>query len=330
MQKILVIQTAFIGDVILATALLEKLYQYDISSQIDLLVRKGNESLFYGHPFLNEVITWDKKSNKNINLKDIIIQVRKEKYDYIINCQRFAGTGILTVASGAKHTVGFTKNPLSFAFNKKVKHEIGTGEHEITRNQKLIEDITDNVPAKPRLYPTKADYEKVKKYKNTPYICIAPASVWYTKQFPQEKWVELINNINNEYTIYLIGGNNDFNLCQEIIVDSGQKNVVNLAGKLNLLQSAALMKDAKINYTNDSSPLHLASAVNATICAVFCSTVPEFGFGPISDFSKIVQTKINLPCRPCGLHGFKECPKKNFECAYSININDMLTSEIKK
>jgi heptosyltransferase-2 len=88
---------------------------------------------------------------------------------------------------------------------------------------------------------------------------------------------------------------------------------VNLCGKLNLLQSAALMQNAEMNFVNDSAPLHIASAMNAPVTAIYCSTVPEFGFGPLSDHFKILQVE-KLSCKPCGLHGYKSCPKGHFKC----------------
>jgi heptosyltransferase-2 len=98
---------------------------------------------------------------------------------------------------------------------------------------------------------------------------------------------------------------------------------MNLAGKLSLLESAALMKDARRNITNDSAPMHLASGVNAKTTAIFCSTVPDFGFGPLSDDSVIIETTKKLECRPCGLHGLKACPEKHFDCAYSITNSQL-------
>lgn len=115
--------------------------------------------------------------------------------------------------------------------------------------------------------------------------------------------------------VYLIGGKEDIPLCELIRKSSGRENVINLAGQLSLLESAALMKNARMNFVNDSAPLHLASAVNAPVTAVFCSTIPAFGFGPLSDQSTVVETKLALDCRPCGLHGFRQCPKGHFRCA---------------
>ena len=94
MQKFLVIQTAFIGDVVLATALLEKLHACFPGARIDFLVRKGNEALLAGHPWLHETLVWDKKQHKLKNLWKMARRIRRERYDKVINVQRFAATGL--------------------------------------------------------------------------------------------------------------------------------------------------------------------------------------------------------------------------------------------
>ncbi|HYM95253.1 MAG TPA: glycosyltransferase family 9 protein, partial [Chitinophagaceae bacterium] len=117
MKRFLIIQTAFIGDVVLATSLIEKLHKYFPDDEIDFLLRKGNETLLSGHPFLHEVLIWDKTKNKRRNLWKMLRLIRKRKYDKVINVQRFAATGFLTAFSGAKEKTGFDKNPFSFLFS---------------------------------------------------------------------------------------------------------------------------------------------------------------------------------------------------------------------
>ena len=199
-----------------------------------------------------------------------------------------------------------------------------SGKHEIERNHQLIAAITGPNPAMPKLYPSKQQFGKVEKYKKSDYVCISPASVWFTKQLPAEKWIGLIKVLEKDYKIYLLGGPGDKQLCENIRLASESPKTFNLAGKLSLLESAALMKDAVMNYTNDSAPMHLASSMNAPVTAVYCSTVPSFGFGPLSDDSYIVETGKNLSCRPCGLHGKRSCPQKHFDCAMSITVEGLL------
>jgi heptosyltransferase-2 len=113
-------------------------------------------------------------------------------------------------------------------------------------------------------------------------------------------------------------------MVEEIVSSSGGHNFVNLAGKLSLLQSAALMSGAEMNFVNDSAPMHLASATNAPVTAIYCSTVPWFGFGPLSDTSFIVESTEPPSCKPCGLHGYASCPRKHFSCALSIRNEQLL------
>lgn len=319
-NKILVIQTAFIGDAILATGLLEKLHHFYPNIQLDLLVRQGNEALFKEHPFLNKVLVWNKKENKIKNLFGILRDIREENYDIVVNLQRFASSGILTAFSNAGQTIGFDKNPLSIFFNKRIKHTIGDGRHEIERNNDLIASLTDNSVPKPKLYPGEADYTKTAPYKNKPFICIAPNSVWFTKQYPEHKWVSFIQSVPENIEIYLLGGPTDKESCERIKKLAGKTNVQNTAGLFSFLASASLMGDALMNYVNDSGPLHIASSMNAPTTAVFCSTVLEFGFGPLSGNSVVLETPTPLDCRPCGLHGRKACPEGHFKCAENIDI----------
>jgi len=321
-RSVLIIQTSFIGDVILATALLESLHCKFPSCSIDFVVRKGNESLLMGHPFLREVVVFDKKK-KYINLITLIRKIRARKYDYVFNVQRFATTGIMTVMSGAMVTVGFDKNPLSYFFSKKVVHQ-QEGLHEVQRNNKLIEFLVGKDVSKPVLYPTQQQFEKVKAFKSNPYITISPASVWFTKQFPIEKWIEFLSSVPSHLKVFLLGAPDDHKITEEIIEGSLHKNTVSLAGELTLLESAALMKDAEMNYVNDSAPMHLASSQNAPVSSVYCSTVPSFGFGPLSDRSFVIETIAVLDCRPCGLHGHRECPQGHFKCALTIDKNQLL------
>lgn len=323
-KQILIVQTAFIGDVILATGLIEKIHQFYPEADIDFALRKGNESLLKNHPKLRQVHVWDKKGGKYKNLFRLIGKIRKQQYDLVVNIQRFANSGLLTALSGAKTKIGFDKNPFSWAFTHKIRHRIEEGVHETERNNDLVKALTDDQVQRPVLYPSDKDFAKVKTYTSTPYICLAPASVWFTKQYPKEKWIELIKALPFDGNIYLLGAPGDKDLCNEIIELSGKPQVQNLCGAISLLQSAALMKTAVINYVNDSAPMHLASSVNANTCAIYCSTVPEFGFGPLSDFADVVEVKEKLDCRPCGLHGYKACPKGHFKCGFDIDTQQLV------
>jgi len=325
MKKILVIQSASIGDVILATPVVEKLHAVYPEAELDILIKKGNETLFTGHPFLHEVMIWDKNSRSLLNFDKLMHRVWHTKYDVVVNIQRFFLTGLMTAFSRADMTIGFKKNPLSLFFTISVPHIINDTVHEIQRNLSLITSMTGPGPVKPKLYPTQKDMQRVEQYITDTYYTISPASLWYTKQYPPEQWISFIGRIPAGRNIYLLGSKSDHALCEQIRIRSGLGSCVNLAGKFSFLESAALMSRAKMNFTNDSAPMHLTSAMNAPVTVIFCSTVPEFGFGPLSDDSAVLQTDEILSCKPCGLHGLRQCPEKHFRCARSRSIDKLVT-----
>ncbi len=342
MKKFLVIQTAFLGDAVLATALLEKLHARHPDALIDLVVRHGNDSLFIDHPFLRTVFVWEKRRNKTRNLFRLISTLRNERYDHVINCQRFFSTGLMTVLARGKEKIGYDKNPLSFLFTRRVKHRMPSPEalrnsqersndahlHEVDRLNALIEHLTDAQRPLPRLYPNTAakDQAEFVRYRYTEnegdYVCIAPASVWHTKQWPAAKWVELIGSLPKGIHVFLIGGPGDGRLCEHIATAADRGFVV--TEDLSPLDSAVLMQGAVMNYVNDSAPLHIASSMRAPVTAVFCSTVPGFGFGPLNANGRVLEITRPLACRPCGVHGYKACPLGHFKCASEIPVVNVL------
>lgn len=316
-MKVLIIQTSFPGDTILASSLIESLHASIPNAQIHFLLRKGNESLFMNHPFLDKLWIWD-KSIKFKSALSLIRAFRNEKFDLIVNVQRFFMTGAITLLSGPKISIGFDKNPWSNFFTKKIKHEFKIGLHETLRNYQLIQEFA-GIFKKPKLYPPEI------KISDDPYIVLAPASVWFTKQWPEEYWIELGNLLQSKYKIVLLGGPADVELCERIEKEIGV-NVINTCGKYKLLESAGIIKNAQAIVCNDSAPAHLATAVNTPTVQIFCSTTTQFGFTADADKTIILQTEENLNCRPCNNHGLKACPLQHFSCAKSIKASRVMAA----
>ena len=309
-MKFLIIQTAFIGDVVLSTALAESLALVE-NAEVHYVVRKGNESLLENNPNIQKVWVWNKQEKKIRNLFKLTRGIRKEKFDVVINLQRYASSGFITCFSGAKKKIGFSQNPWSFCFDFKASHNLHSKMHEIERNASLIKEWQVQL-SMPKLYPTETNWKRIETYTQLPYVCVAPASVWFTKQWPIDQFRSLITELSKKFQVYVLGGKADHALCESLAQDLS--NVSNLAGQLNFLESAALMQKASMNFVNDSGPLHFASAVNAPVTAFFCSTTPAFGFGPLSEKQLVWEAKEKLICKPCGLHGKKQCPESHFKC----------------
>ena len=333
-KKILIIQTAFIGDVILATSQIEMAKQLYPDAEIHFLLRQGNESLLKDNPHITKVWIWNKKKQKALNLIRLILEIRKERFDKIYNIQRFFSSGLLLALSKAKTKIGFHNNPLSLFFDKKIIHKIpyfyqDTYLHEVQRNALLLLEKNDEKEAlnhtyTPKLYFNAEEEKKISELiKNTPeYLVLAPSSVWFTKQWAKEKWIQLVQKLSPRYPLYFIGAPSDNQFVEEIIQEL--PHCINLCGKLSLKESALLMKEAKRVFVNDSAPLHLASSVDAKTTAIFNSTVPEFGYGPLASEHKLIQLSPRLDCMPCGLHGKKSCPLGHFKCAMNITIDEVI------
>ena len=188
MEKILLIQTASIGDVILLTSLMEKLHDKFPNAAIDLVVKSPNEQLFANHPYVRDIWVWNKKNGKYRNLFQIICGIREQHYDVVLCVQRFFSAGLMCVLSGAKHRIGFDKNPLAFLFTEAKPHRIEKGIHEIDRNISLLSDIWCERVPKPRLYPSAKDFGKTAYLRTQAkeYYTLSPCSLWETKTMSKE------------------------------------------------------------------------------------------------------------------------------------------------
>lgn len=333
-KKILIIQTAFIGDVILASSLARAIKKREPTTQIDFVLRKGNESLLHNHPDINHLWIWDKKNNKYLNLLKLALELKGNNYNEVYTLQRYMNASLLCWLSGAPIRAGFSNSALSFVFTHKIEHRIphyltnGDSLHEVQRNFLLYMNVHKliNIPQakelRPSLYPSKEDQHKIDKFlaqnKINKYIVLAPSSVWFTKRWPQNKWQKFIEKYHNEYSFIIIGAKEDKEYCDQIA--QKQNNVFNTCGQLSLLQSAAIMQKAYKVISNDSAPLHLASSVNAASIGIFCGTDPSFGFTALSDDSSSEQLHPPLKCMPCGLHGKNNCPLGHFKCGEDLSI----------
>lgn len=321
LNRVLVIQTAFIGDVILALGAVQQLKAAHPQAEIHLLVRKGNEGLATNHPDVHRIWIWDKR-HKWASLRQLLVELRAVRPDAIVCLQRFFTMGLFATLLGAGWVYGFRKNPFARFWRHAAPHELGKAsdsiwQHEIDRNAAVLAPLAPGPAQHPRVYPTPADEVAVAALNiPSPYVVLAPASVWYTKQWPEQRWAELLTLLPHTITPCLVGAPGDADLCNRLASHHPHARV--LAGQLSLLQTAALMRNALRVVANDSAPLHLASAVNAPTTALFCSTLPQFGFGPLADDAVVLETPEPLACRPCGLHGKAACPEGHFRCGYGI------------
>lgn len=325
-DRILVIQTAFIGDAILTLPMLEKLKQRFPQSEVDVLTIPPTEEIFSAAEYVNNVIVMDKKGkHKGIRaLGKFIKDLKKYNYTKIYSPHRSFRSAYITLKLGVNETYGFDSSSLKYAFRNLIHYN--QHHHEVQRNLELIgENIRgDNWKIEPKITFSENVRNTVNQKLSSQkiigkFIAIAPGSVWQTKCYPEENFRGLIKLLTDKNeTVLLIGSKADKKLCDGI-ASGFDDNVKNFAGEFSVVESIYLLKNAKLLITNDSAPTHFGMCANIPVLTIYCSTVPAFGFYPYNNNSRYISYD-DLDCKPCGIHGYNKCPIKTFVCAGKLSV----------
>jgi len=330
MKKFLVIQTAFIGDVIMSTPVFKGLKKIDKNANIDVLIANQYKDILENNPYIGNIIVFNKKHvwNKIFNMIRLILKFRMTKYDLAISIQGSYTSSLLMKLGGIKYRIGARRqklltHPVTFPKGLHIRERIGYLLREV---ENLDFDLDTE------LFTSEVNKEKVDNLiegHDHFKLGIAPGSIRETKKWPSTYFIELINKLPDTIDIYLIGGSDDSNLAKEILTKTTHKNINNYTGCLSLLESTELISRMDLMLTNDSAPLHMANAVNTPVFAFFGPTVKRFGCYPYREQDLILE--VDLYCRPCGKHGEKKCPEGHFRCMREItpqfvldNINQFM------
>jgi len=328
-MKIVIWQTAFLGDLILTTPLVSSLRALYPNSFIALISKPFGKEVFKNNPYLDQLIIFDKKKQSTFSL---IKQLKNAKFDVAISPHRSHRASYSLFLAKIPERIGFDKAGFSFLYTKKAKHTFD-GTHEIDRNFRLLELLPNFNQSKlqkyPQLFLTEEENQFYKNFslKEKDYIVIAPGSKWQTKKWIEEGFAEVIKRLSKEFQIVLIGGKEDIQTAEKILLSVKINNIINLTGKTNLRQSFSIIKNAKALISNDSAPVHMAVAFNTPVVDIYGPTTTDLGFYPYRN-GIVVEIK-DLPCRPCGLHGHNKCPEKHFKCMKLITP-DMVINSLEK
>jgi lipopolysaccharide heptosyltransferase II len=330
LKRGLVIQTAFLGDVILALPLVQVLKKSVEDSQVDFLAIPETFEILKSHPDISQVIVYDKHGKHNsvsafLNLR---AGLRKRVYDYVICPHRSLRSALLASGTGANIRVGFDRSASKKSFTHVMPWKFGV--HEVERNLSLLKPLgVEAGREEPKLFPGDGNRNEVARFLaehgvEPPYAVVAPGTAWKTKQYPPEMMAEVIRGLQKRFTkVVLIGGKKDVRFAGGLTDLGG--SVVSAIGELPFMSSAEMIRRASLLVANDSAPVHIASAFNVPTVAIFGPTVKDFGFYPYHKRSKVVQV-TGLGCRPCTIHGGNRCPIGTFECMRRIQPEEVLSA----
>jgi heptosyltransferase-2 len=241
----------------------------------------------------------------------------------VISPHRSLKSALIALFSRAPIRISYVTSAGSFLFTKTVSDNPSL--HEIDRILALLQPVGWNTEwVRPCIYPDDTDRKTIDEFfdNSKKAVALAPGSVWATKRWPSNYFGQLAIALEKEgNSVFLIGGESDRTLCKEI-EEEAQEKIINVAGRLDLLQSAALLQRCSVLVTNDSAPMHLASATATPVVAIYGPTVKSFGFYPYHTKHKIIER--DLSCRPCSKHGSQRCPIKTHECMVQIKPQEVL------
>ena len=324
MKKILVIRFSSIGDIVLTTPVIRCLKKQIQDAEIHVLTKKKFANLYKTNPYIDKVYEYDDSLKKNIE------ELKIENYDYVVDLQKNKRSVRVTRALGRPHA-SFPKLNFRKFLLSTFKIDIMPDVHIVDRYFKAVEKLNvrndfyglDFFISDKNNFPIS---ELPVEFQNG-YYAFVIGGTYKTKILPAVKIIEIINKLR--HPVILLGGPDDVERANEIMSAVDSLQVLNFVGKINLEQSASIVKNSDSVLTNDTGLMHIAAAFHKNIVSVWGNTIPELGMYPYlpneSEKCHIVECK-DVRCRPCSKLGFKECPKKHFRCMMDIDVNSIIDS----
>ena len=330
---VMVAQTSFLGDVILTIPLLSALRRLLQPRQLTVVIRPEAAPLLAHHPSVDSVVLDDKRGGDR-GLRGLLRTARRlraERADIAVAPHRSIRTALALALAGVPHRVGFAESPGSQLYHVRVPRD--RSRHDVERNLGLLSAfggrVEDHLEA-PRLVAGAAATRGAAKLladvgvgDSRALYGICPGSVWATKRWDTEGYGTVVRALReqDDAQVLLLGGADDIGVSEAVQRHAGG-SAVNLVGRTDLGTFVAIVQRLDALVSNDSAPMHVATALGVPVVAVFCATTPAQGYGPYGTRAALVEA--DLECRPCGRHGGRRCPRGTEDCMRLVGAADVL------
>ena len=326
-HKILFINLAYIGDVILSTPLVRALKKHYPSATIDMLITPSTAEVASGNPYVNQLIVYDKRG-KHRNMGEwwkLVRQLRKQHYDLAITTNFSLRSPAMAWASGARWRVGFDAQHAGLFLTHMASAQRPVIKHEIENQMDVLAPlgiVDKDTSMEYKIDPTdiKNMHRKIKAQSAKPIVVICPFGRHALKSWTREGYSGVIKRIAPLAECYLIGGKAEIQQLEELNTAAGGVAHI-LAGTLTLGELAALLQQAKLLITVDTGPMHIGQAVGISTVALFGPTDDRV-WGPRGEYDVIVKAKVE--CMPCYLT--QDCVSNR--CMQEIAVQDVIQSSL--
>ncbi len=326
LKKILVIRFSSIGDIVLTTPVIRALKTQE-NNEIHILTKEKYKTIFIQNPYVDHIHVLREKP------ENTFAELRKENFDFVVDLHKNLRSFRVKKAL-RKPTFSFPKVNLqkwvmvNFKINKLPK------EHIVDRYFRAVKPLNIKNDGKGLDYfiPEK-DFVELGQYpllQSKRFIAFAIGGQHFTKILPPEKAASIINKL--DYPVVLLGGKEDEARAEKIKATCTHEKILNACGKLNLHQSASLIRQSGLVITNDTGLMHIAAAFKKPVISIWGNTIPEFGMYPYEpgEEHKVMIAQVEgLKCRPCSKIGFDKCPKGHFRCMMEQD-EDFIVREAKR
>lgn len=328
-QRILVVQTAFLGDIVLVSPLLEALRAKYPGARVALLTTPVGRDLFQGSPLVDEVIVFDKRrTERGLRATWALAgRLRQKGFDLAVCPHRSVRTALITALARIPRRIGFSDSALPWFYHAQVARD--RGRHEVWRNLQLLDPLGGLPPGfTPVLNlssPPEFDPRRLGITGNGVRVGLCPGSIWPTKRWPPAGYARLADLLQERFqaAVFLLGAPEDQAVAAEVEALC-RRPVINLAGRTSVPELVGVIERMDALVANDSAPVHIASARQVPVVAIFGPTVPAQGFAPLFPRSAVVE--LPLACRPCSAHGPRTCPLGHFRCMREIQAEQVLAA----
>ncbi len=316
-MKILVVRFSSIGDIVLTTPVVRCLKTQMDNAEIHYATKAQYQSILQDNPYIDKLFFLGE------NLSDLIQELKKEKYDVVIDLHNNLRTGLLKWKLGVR---SFSFNKLNIEkwlmVNLKINHL--PDKHIVDRYLETATSlgIKNDALGLDYFIPEKDEVplEWLPECHRNGFVAYAIGGQHETKKLPLNRMIELCKKINKP--MVLLGGKEDFDNGEKILKELPE-SIFNSCGKLNLNQSASLLKKASYVFSHDTGLMHIAAALKKEVFSIWGNTIPAFGMYPYrTKYHSFENTQIN--CRPCSKIGFDKCPKGHFKCMNEIKFDFQL------
>jgi len=329
----IIVQTAFPGDVILALPLAAACKMHFPKSEVHFLTTPDAAGILKNNPHIDRVWTFDKNGEERSwsSLMKLQAHLRNESFDLAFVPHRSFRTGFLLKGASIPERIGFDRGGGRLFLTRRVPYPESL--HEVERNMDLVRSL--GIPADatpPALFPGKEEKETINGFLYDRHlktarrlIALAPGSAWPTKRWPLHGFIEVAAQMYRRHGVrsLVIGGPAEREMGARMARDLPDA-VIPAAGCFSMLESAELIRRCRVTVSNDSAPAHIAAAVGVPVVSIFGPTVPGFGFYPYGENHTLLQK--SLSCRPCGVHGGNRCPVRHFRCMRDIHPREVISA----